>query len=402
MKLSRSAARRLAILCQGLDGRWDVPPGKEGAAQAIERLGYVQIDTIAVVQRAHHHTIWSRRPDYAPQMLLDLQARDRRVFEYWVRAACYLPMRDYRFSLPRKRSRRENRNAWYYTDEGRKVTRHVLERIRREGPLGSADFKAPEGRKRGSWWDWKPAKQALEFLFDCGELMVTERRHFHRIYDLTERVLPSGVDTTVPTPQEMARFTIRTVLGRDGFARPEAIGWGWRRSPAVDGALAEMVAAGEVVKVAIQGWEGEHCALASALEALPRRARRRKRLHILSPFDGMVMGRGRKQALFGFACKLECYTPAAKRRWGYFCLPILWGQEFIGRLDPKADRKKRTLIVKALLFEPGFADLDAVLAPLADKLRDFAAFNGCDRIVVERVEPAKHKAPVVAAVENAL
>ena len=114
------------------------------------------------------------------------------------------------------------------------------------------------------------------------------------------------------------------------------------------------------------------------------------------------MGRGRKQALFGFACKLECYTPAAKRRWGYFCLPILWGEEFIGRLDPKADRKKRTLIVKALLFEPGFTDLDALLEPLAAKLRDFAAFNGCDRIAVERVEPAKHKAPIVAAVRNAL
>ena len=200
MRISLPKARRLAIHAQGLGGRWKLPKGKEGAAQAVERLGYVQVDTIAVVQRAHHHTLWARCPDYTPAMLGELQAKDRRVFEYWANAASYVPMADYRYYVPRMRAAATRHSAWYLSDEGRKLRDHVRDRIRAEGPLGSADFKAPEGRKRGSWWDWKPAKQALEWLFDMGELMVTQRRHFHRIYDLTERVLPSCIDTAPPSP----------------------------------------------------------------------------------------------------------------------------------------------------------------------------------------------------------
>ena len=164
MKLSLSRARRLAIHAQGLDGRWRLPKGKEGAAQAIERLGYVQIDTIAVVERAHHHTIWARCPDHTRADLHELLATDRRVFEYWANAASYVPMSDYRYYVPRMRAAANRRHAWYLSAEGREIREHVVERIRNEGPLGSIDFKAPEGRKRGSWWDWKPPKQAMEML----------------------------------------------------------------------------------------------------------------------------------------------------------------------------------------------------------------------------------------------
>ena len=393
MKLTAAQARRLAIRSQGLDGAWGLPAGKEGAAQAVERLGFVQLDTIAVVARAHHHQFWSRCPDYTPDVLHELLAHDRRVYEYWTKAASYVPMCDYRYSLPRMRAVASNKKAWYYTAEGRRVTKHVLARIRKEGPLGSADFKAPPGRKRGPWWDWKPAKQALEFLFDSGQLMVAERRHFHRIYDLTERVLPPGVDTTPPAPEEMARFIARRVLGRDGFARAQGIRWAWQRPAILDDALAELMDAGEVTPITIQGTDGEHYALASALDGITARGGAR-RLHILSPFDGMVMNRWRTRQIFGFPCKLECYLPAAKRRWGYFCLPILWGDRFVGRLDPKADRKARTLRVLHLMFEPEFKSHDRILKPLAEKLWDFAAFNGCDTVQVEKATPAKVKAPL--------
>ena len=397
MKLSLATARKLTLHAQGLDGAWTLPKGKEGTAQAIERLGYVQIDTIAVVERAHHHTIWSRRHDYTPDVLHQLQARDRRVFEYWTHAAAYLPMSDYRYSLPRMRAVAADPAAWHYTREAREMTPHVLDRIRAEGPLGSADFKAPEGKKRGSWWDWKPAKEALEWLFHAGQLMITERRSFQRIYDLTERVLPPGVDTTPPQPDEMARFVVRRVLGRQGFAAPDSIRWGWRRSDAVDAAIGELIDAGEIVRVAVEGLERDHVALASALEAMPRRTGRRGKrpLHILSPFDSLVMNRGRLRALFGFDCKLECYMPEPKRRWGYFCLPILWGDEFIGRLDAKAERKPKTLTVRKLMFEAGFKDFDAMLSPLAAELRAFAAFNGCERVAVHTSCPAAPRAALV-------
>ena len=392
MTISLAAARRLAVQAQGLDGRRKLPKGKKGAAQVIERLGYVQVDTIAVVERAHHHTIWARCPDYTPQMLHELQAVDRRVFEYWANAASYVPMADYRYYVPRMRAAAKRHSAWYLSAEGRKLCDHVRERIRAEGPLGSADFAAPEGRKRGSWWDWKPAKQALEWLFDMGELMVTERRHFHRIYDLAERVLPSDVDATPPPPDEVARFIVRRVLGTWGVAPAGEIRWGWHRHAGRGEAMAEMVAAGEVTPVRIRGMDEDWLALTEALERAPRRASAKRRLHILSPFDSMVMRRRQLAALFGFHCKLECYTPAAKRRWGYFCLPLLWGETFLGRLDAKADRKARTLIIRKLLFEPGFNDCDAVLEPLAEKLGAFAAFNCCERIVIEASNPKGIKA----------
>ncbi|MGD2174077.1 MAG: crosslink repair DNA glycosylase YcaQ family protein [Candidatus Brocadiaceae bacterium] len=387
MKLSLLKARRLAIHCQGLDGRWKLPTGKEGAARAIERLGYVQIDTIAVVERAHHHIIWPRCPDYTPEMLHELQAADRRVFEGHTRCAAYLPMSDYRYYLPGKRAYAGSKRAQSFMKQNARLVEHVRGRIRDEGPLGSADFEAPPGR-RGSWWDWKPAKRALEILLHAGELMVAERRNFQRMYDLTERVLPPGIDTTPPDPEQMARFVIRRVLSARGFARAGDIRWGWRPPQGLDGAMEDMTRAGEVTPVQVADLEGQHYALTETLDAASR-LRRPGRLHILSPFDSLVIHRRRLYELFGFECKLECYMPAAKRRWGYFCLPILWRHEFVGRLDAKADRKGRTLIVRRLMLEPDFKDHDAVLEPLADGLRAFAAFNQCDAVTIEETTPRK-------------
>ena len=176
MKISIGTARKLALQGQGLHEPWLLPRGTGGVARAIERLGYVQIDTIAVIERAHHHTLWVRHHEYTPGMLHELQAIKRQVFEYWAHAACYLPMSDYRYYIPRMQFVSERQTNWFYTDEGRSITDHVLGRIRDEGPLGAVNFKN-DGPKRGSWWDWKPAKQALEMLFDMGEQMVTERRY---------------------------------------------------------------------------------------------------------------------------------------------------------------------------------------------------------------------------------
>ncbi len=388
MKISISTARKLVIRCQGLDAPWKLPKGKEGIAQVIERLGYVQIDTISVVQRAHHHTLWSRRSDYTQQMLHELQAQDRRVFEWWGHAASYLPMCDYPYYLPRMRAFAERQKTRDWLGQNAQLVRDVVDRIRDEGPLGSSDFSAPEG-KRGSWWDWKPAKQALETLFNTGEMMVTERRNFQRIYDLTERVLPAGTDTTEPGQDEIARFVIRRVLAR-GFTSVDAM----RYTEGVSEAMEELVDSGEVVPVEIRGLDDEqYYALARNVEEASKRSRRR--LHILSPFDNLVIDRRRLRELFGFDYRLECYFPAAKRRHGYFCLPVLWGREFVGRLDSKADRKKKTFIVRKMVFEPGFKDYERLLPALAKRLHVFATFNGCERIVVEKVAPDKAKLPFI-------
>ena len=391
-RITMATARRLFLACQGLDGA-----AAESAECTVERLGYVQIDTIAVVQRAHHHTLWSRRGPggYDPAMLHELQAVSRRVFEYWTHAASYVPMNHYRYYVPRMRGWADSPRARAFLDQNAPLVREVTARIRAEGPLRSADFKAPPGRKPGPWWDWKPAKHALEMLFSTGEFMVTERRNFQRIYDLAERVLPAGLDTTPPPRREIARFGVRRALKACGFADVAKIRWGWGYGDQVPGAIEELVASGEVVPVRVAGLGDtrQYC-LTADLDRVQRRRRRAKRLHILSPFDNLVIDRRRLKAVFGFDCKLECYTPAAKRKYGYFCLPILWGDEFIGRLDPKADRKRRTLIVRKLMFEPDVAVGEPLLAALAAGLAEFAAFNDCDRVVVERTRPTKLRAAV--------
>jgi uncharacterized protein YcaQ len=403
VRIALSTARRLAIRAQGLDGRWQLAKGKEGVAQAVERLGYVQIDTIAVVRRAHHHTLWSRRRDYQPDMLHELQANDRGVFEYWCPAASYLPMSDYRYYLPTMRgiASSPKTRAWLADRAG--LVDGIVKRIRREGPLTSADFAAPEGRKRGPWWDWKPAKQVLERLFSMGELMIAERRNFQRVYDLAERVLPSDANTEPPSDGERARFVVERALGGRGVASLKEMRWAWIADrAAVSQALADMLESGEVTAVEIRGLDGgPYYALTETLDRAAARGRGKKQLHILSPFDSLVADRRRVRALFDFDCKLECYFPEAKRRHGYFCLPILWGDRFVGRLDPKADRKQKTLIVHKLMFERGFKDYEPLLPALAEKLHAFAAFNQCERVTVTETQPRKLRAPLRRALRDA-
>ncbi|MEE8540169.1 MAG: crosslink repair DNA glycosylase YcaQ family protein [Desulfobacterales bacterium] len=391
MKIGVGTTRKLALQAQGLKGRWPLPGGAKGVEHVIKRLGYVQIDTIAVVQRAHHHTIWTRFPKYSPGMLHELQAVKRHIFEYWAHAACYLPMSDYRYYTSRMRSVSKRQTNWFYTDEGRSVTDHVLDRIRSEGPLGAADFKTTDTKKRGSWWDWKPAKQALEMLFDMGKLMVTERRNFQRIYDLTERILPPETDTTLPSVDEMARFVVRRVLAARGFSTVADIRWGWNR-PRLDRVLQELTESGEVVPIQISGRKEQFYTLAEALTVARNPYRHVKRLHILSPFDSLLTDRKRLDWLFGFDFRLECYFPANKRKYGYFCLPILWGDKLIGRMDPKADRRNKVLILRTLSFERSFRDFDTILPLFAAKLRAFAHFNGCEHIAIERTFPTKIRA----------
>lgn len=388
MDLPLAQARRLALHGQGLDDSWNLPAGADGAAQVVERLGHVQIDTIAVVERAHHHVIWARHPEYRPEMLDTILTQERRVFEYWAHAAAYLPMGHYRYFLYRvwAAARREGTRRWLA--ENAEVVAEVRRRIREEGALGSADFEAPEGFQRGNWWSWKPAKRALETLFSTGELMVSARKGFNRLYDLAERVLPPDLDMSEPDRAELGRFAVRRALTTIGVATVKDVAWGLIDVPTAEAALREMVTAGEVVGAQLEGAkDGPHYALVEALDRLGPMADGGPRLHVLSPFDNLVIRRRWLKNVFGFDFTLECYLPAAKRTYGYFCLPILWGDRFVGRLDAKADRKGGVLIARGVLLEPDALVNDGLLAALACRLHAFAAFNGCRGVVVERVEP---------------
>jgi len=389
MKISLATARRLALHCQMLDKSVELASGKEGVYECIDRLGYVQIDTISVVERAHNHTLWVRRPDYDPQMLHELQAKDRRVFEWWASAMSYVPMTDYRFYAVYMDKPLSWYHKWY--EENVELTERVLERIKQEGPLGSSDFKPPKDFKRGDWWSWKPSKIALECLFSMGELMVTERRGFQRIYDIRERVLPLNLNRSTPTPDELARFQARRLLGGLGFGGVDSIQWArWGSKPIEERIIQDLIDEGEVTSFQIEGFDDQsYCALTDRLDyALNQPAGDLTDIvHILSPFDNLVIRRGFVHTFFDFAYKLEAYTPKAERKYGYFSLPILWADRLVARVDAKADRKPKTFIVRNLVLEPGFKDLDAFIPLFADKLRDFASFNGCDRFAVEQADP---------------
>ncbi|UCH09861.1 MAG: YcaQ family DNA glycosylase [Fidelibacterota bacterium] len=398
--LSITTARRLALHTQLLGDPSHVPAGKEGVAHTIEHLGYVQIDPLTVIRRAHHHTLWSRRPDYHPDLLHQLQAVDRRVFEYWAHALCYLPMSDYRFYLPRMRNfGRPTKNRWVLQrlEQHGHLMQPVIEVLRAEGPLDAPGIAAALGDQTGR----TAVRDALDLLFWKGDVMVTERRDFRKIYDLAERILPPGLDTSLPDQDELGRFLVRRALAALGLATEKEIALFTQPETSRDdhmqaagretiaAALHELIDAGEVAAIHIKGESDiDNYTLVDSLEQADRLPPIPPQVTLLSPFDNLITQRERIRRLWNFDYVLECYIPPAKRKHGYFVLPILWGEHFVARLDPKADRQRRTLIIRSLAFEPEFTRFDEFLPLLAGKLATFARFNLCDQVEFEKVNPA--------------
>lgn len=384
--LTLSQARRLALHHQGLTKPDRFGRGINGVERAIHALRYVQIDTISVVNRAHHHVLQSRVGNYQEDWLSRLLSERRSIFEYWHHAAAYLPMEDYRFYRPIMEGFKKHKMR------DPKTAAEVLKRVQIDGPMQSKDFEAPAGVKSGGWWEWKPAKLALEELFLSGDLMVTERRGFQKVFDLTERVLPDHIDTSKPTDDERAIFYVNHMLKAQGIARAQDIGYmrhiasRWEKFkilPGIQAALDAGVASGEIVTSVIDG--DTYYAKADDLEALPARVSK-NRIQILNPFDNIIINRSKLASLFDFQYQIECYVPEPKRKFGYYTLPMLLGDTFIGRIDCKAHRKQKRLTVNNLWLEPK----TKVTTNLAELLRaailDFALCHDCGTVELIQVE----------------
>ncbi len=368
-KLRRVALDRQGLLKPDCFGR-----GRQAVLRAISQLGYVQIDTISVVARAHHHVLWSRVCNYSPHFL-DRLVSERKVFEYWFHAAAWLPMRDYRFALPRMQKMNGERDWFGNSNPG--LQREILRRIESEGPLRARDFADPHHRSNG-WWEWKPAKQALEQLFMQGDLMVTGRDGFQKKYDLRERVLPDWVDTSTPDMREYACHLIDTTLRAHGFASLKSMAY-LRKGQALRSMIKNELEARLETGSLIMIDRGNNASIYMDPGLLDSRAPRcNARARILSPFDNTVIQRQRAREIFGFEYQIECYLPEEKREYGYFCLPLLYRDGFIGRIDCKAHRRAALLEIKSLHLEhpvdEQFADA------FCEELRAFAAFNACDEI----------------------
>ncbi|TFF36379.1 winged helix-turn-helix domain-containing protein [Mucilaginibacter psychrotolerans] len=373
--LSKSQARNIILQAAGLARRGQFGTGIEAVYRLIVQLGFVQLDTNYVVERAHHHVMAARIPDYENRWLAEL-TEEGRLFEYFTSDAGYIPMEDFRFSLPVKQAFAQ-RNP--LTKPEISLMKQVLDRIEREGPLMVGDFENDRLEASSGWWDWRPAKVALERLYLSGELMITRDKKFHKLYDLPLNLLPADTDLQVPTAEEYARFVIRRTLGALGIAYAKEMAWRARyvKGNLVKQELAKMVTEGEVRTVMVEGLKS------AQLYMLPNQNTEVEiagDAFILSPFDILNVFRHRLKDFFDFDYQVECFVPAAKRKYGYFSLPVLVGDTFVARMDAKADRKQKLLIVHNLHFEP--VDItETMIDKITEVLKAFVQFNQCRDIV---------------------
>ena len=391
LTLSLTAARALHLAAQGL-----LQPRRRKARQpdlmdAIRQMGVLQIDTIHVVARSPYLVLWSRLGDY-PQPWLEQALADGELFEYWAHEACFVPTEDY--GLYRHRMLNPEAMGWKYSASWMKERRAdvdaVLDHIRANGPTRSSDFERSDGQAGGGWWSWKPEKRSLEVLFTTGALMIAARHNFQRIYDLAERVLPDWDDARMPADEDMRRALVLKAVKAMGSARGAWISDYFRtRPPRLDPeTLAE---AGLLLRARVDDWDDPvyvHPDHAALLESAAAGALAPTLTTILSPFDPVVWDRRRALELFGFDYRLECYTPADKRRYGYFTLPILRRGALVGRVDAKAHRREGVFELKSLALEPGVRLSDRFTRDIAGALQRLATWHACPHIRITRAAPA--------------
>lgn len=389
LTLSAGEARRLVLAAQGFTRapRGAVRPPH--LASLAERLGVVQIDSVNALVRSHYLPFFSRLGGYDASALDALAwsgGRQRRFFEYWGHEASLLPLSFY--PLMRWRMARSAAGQGIYAmlarfgRERQDVIQRVLQAIRTDGASGAGALSTRTERA-GPWWDWSDEKNALEWLFAAGEVTVAGRRGFERLYDLPERVIPAQwLNTPEPTPEAAMRALLLHAARALGVATEKDLRDYFRLEVAdARRALAELVEAGELLPTQVRGWtQPAYCA---GEPVIPRRVRAAA---LLSPFDSLIWERSRTERLFGFHYRLELYTPADRRRYGYYVLPFLLGDRLVARVDLRADRQGGSLKVLAVHEEPGGLS-EPALAELGRCLAEMASWLGLDRVDLACVRP---------------
>jgi hypothetical protein len=372
-------------------------PTPDAIVDLVTALGYVQIDTLHVVNRAHHVALWARFGSYDIGDFHKLiYTASRTLYEGWGHAASIIPLKHYRYHrwrTDRTVSYNPGYHEWLNKDGNRELVAQTLERIRSEGALRVADL-AYEGTKRGVWYDWHPPKMALEALFAWGELMVADRVNFQRVYDVRERVLPAWVDATPVAPDEARRFCLEQAAKALGVFEPRHLTlYAYMRATPARPIVTALIKEGVLVEIQGQSMNGPKTWLVHRdnLPLLQRAADgdiKAERTTFLSPFDSLFWAWDRDQTLWGFQQLLECYKPAAERVYGYFCFPILHKNRLVGRFDPKLDRKSGALHLQALYLEPGIEPDDELVAGVAAAMRDFLSWHGAQSLTIEKSDPS--------------
>lgn len=383
-QLTLRAARHLHLAAQGLLHRPRRTPKAADIFPTIQQMSLLQIDTINVVARSPYLVLFSRLGAY-PQSWLDDALSRGELMEYWAHEACFLPRSD--FQLVRHRMLAPHKMGWKYhqgwMDEHASDIAALKTHIAENGPVRSADFSHPRTGESG-WWEWKPHKRHLEGLFTAGEVMVVARRNFQRVYDLTERVMPHWNDETDALTQELAEEVMLENSARSlGIFRPQWLADYYRlRQPDLKALMTRWQKANQAIAVNVDSL-GEmwiHASLLPQLALAVEGKLNATHSAVLSPFDPVIWDRKRAEQLFDFTYRLECYTPAPKRQFGYFVLPLLHRGEIVGRMDSKMHRSDGVLEIFALYLENGVRISQHLERGLIQAINDFARWQGATRI----------------------
>lgn len=373
-------------------------PNADDLVDLISALGYVQIDTLHVVNRAHDVTLWARFGSYDLDAFHRLIYADgqRRLYEGWGHAASLIPLDHYRYHRWRTDatySYNPGFHNWADKGDNRTLADQTLERIRAEGGLRVGDF-SDDGDQRGAWYDRRPSKQALEALFAWGDLMVADRVNFQRVYDVKERVLPDWVDTTPLPDKQGRRFCLERAAKALGvFDLRYLTFYAYMRATPVRAEVKALLTDGTLVEIQGESTKGVkkwlvHRDNLPLLEAATEGDIQAERTTFIAPFDSLLWAQSRDQTLWGFEQLLECYKPASERVYGYFSFPILHQDRLVGRFDPKLDRESGVLNLNAIYLEPGIEPDDELVAGVATAMRDFLAWHGATDLRIEKSDPA--------------
>ncbi|WP_326690000.1 MULTISPECIES: DNA glycosylase AlkZ-like family protein [unclassified Streptomyces] len=377
--LTADEARRIALRAQGLLG---APDRRTGARGVLRHLGAVQLDTISVLARSHELVPYARLGAIGRQAVESAYWSGEHSFEYWSHAACVLPIEEWPHFAFRRRAFRERGHRWHQMKDREASCAAVRDRLKSEGPLTTAGLGG--GRNGGEWWDWSESKIAVEWLLDTGEVVVTERRGWKRVYDLAERAVPEALLHDDIDDHECLRRLVTQAGAALGVAtRADLADYHRLKGDQVNAVLPDT----GLVPVEVQGWGKPAWADPAALASPPRG---RHRTTLLSPFDSLIWDRPRTERVFGFTHRLEAYVPKPKRVHGYFVMPLLAGGRLCGRVDPA--REGTTLVARQLSMR----DAKAV-EPMAEALREAAEWVGCDAVRVERCDPEPLRTPLQAA-----
>jgi len=395
-------ARLLLLAAQGLLQPLRRRPRRSDVVMAVERMRLLQIDTIHVVARSPYLVLHARLGNY-PMTWLDEALAQGQLAECWAHEACLVTATDiglHRAWRDQRTHHWAHRHAARMHREQRADMDELLAGIRATGPVRAADFARADNEERTAkpgWWEWKPEKRWLEAWFALGELMVTRRERFQRVYDLAENVLARLDPPFDPAVDALSAATLRQRFIIDSVRALGVTPAGWiadyyRLKPAVsDKELAPLLDSGELLAIPVEGWETPGYVHRDHVDSLDKALRGRLRAThtaLLSPFDPLVWDRARARAMFDFEYTIECYTPAARRRYGYFVLPILHRGRLVGRLDAKAHRGEGVFEIKALFLESGVKSEPSLIHALATTIASTARWHDTPQIRLGPTQPS--------------